>query len=89
LGSTPATHPLASPYYADLAGLPPLLLHVSDAEVLLDDSVRLEEKARKAGVSVHLKVWHGLPHVWQGFVPFIPEARRSLDEIAAFLSAPG
>lgn len=89
LGKTAALHPLASPLYADLKGLPPLLLHVSDSEVLLDDSRRLAERARAAGVSVTLKVWPGLPHVWQGFVPFIPEAAASLREIAAFLAAPG
>jgi acetyl esterase/lipase len=88
LGNTAATHPLASPLYADLAGLPPLLLHVSDSEVLLDDSRRLADRAKAAGVSVTLKVWPGLPHVWQGFVPLIPEAAVSLREIAAFLAAP-
>ena len=87
LGTTPATHPLASPLYADLRGLPPLLIHVSASEVLLDDSVRLAAQARAAGVPVTLKVWPGLPHVWQGFVPFIPEARQSLREIADFLAA--
>jgi monoterpene epsilon-lactone hydrolase len=86
LGGTPATHPLASPLYADLKGLPSLLIHVSDSELLLDDSVRLAERAIAAGVSVRLKVWPGLPHVWQGFVPWIPEARESLLEIAAFLA---
>jgi acetyl esterase/lipase len=74
--------------YANLAGLPPLLIHVSDSEVLLDDSRRLAEKARAAGVPVTLRVWPGLPHVWQGFVPFIPEAAASLREISAFLAAP-
>jgi acetyl esterase/lipase len=88
LSGTAATHPLASPLYANLAGLPPLLIHVSDSEVLLDDSRRLAGKARAAGVSVTLRVWPGLPHVWQGFVPFIPEAAASLREIAAFLAAP-
>ncbi|MFI5400681.1 MAG: alpha/beta hydrolase [SAR324 cluster bacterium] len=88
LGKTAASHPLASPLYADLTGLPPLLLHVSDSEVLFDDSRRLAQRAQAAGVSVTLKVWPGLPHVWQGFVPFIPEAGMSLREIAAFLAAP-
>jgi len=89
LGQTAANHPLASPLYADLKGLPPLLLHVSDSEVLLDDSTRLAERARAAGVSVTLRVWPGLPHVWQGFVPFIPEAASSLREIARFLAQAG
>jgi acetyl esterase/lipase len=85
LAGADPTHPLASPLHADLKGLPPLLLHVSDSEVLLDDSVRLAEKARAAGVSAQCKIWPGLPHVWQGFVPFIPEAAQSLGEISGFL----
>ena len=88
LGSTPATHPLASPLYGELAGLPPLLIHVSASELLRDDGLRLAERARRAGVPVRLRMWSGLPHVWQGFAPFIPEARESLEEIAAFLAAP-
>ena len=88
LGNTPATHPLASPLYGELRGLPPLLIHVSDSELLRDDGLRLAERARRAGVPVRLRMWRDLPHVWQGFVPFIPEARESLEEIAAFLAAP-
>jgi acetyl esterase/lipase len=86
LGATPATHPLASPLYAELKGLPPLLIHVSDIEILRDDGLRFAYKAREAGVRVQLRMWRGLPHVWQGFVPFIPEARESLQDIAAFLA---
>jgi acetyl esterase/lipase len=79
--------PLVSPLYADLRGLPPLLLHVSDSEVLLDDSTRLAEKAREAGVPTRLKVWPRQPHVWQLFAPVLPEGRQSLQEAAEFLCA--
>ncbi len=80
LGDTDPRNPLASPLYADLAGLPPLLIHVGADEVLLDDSTRLAERARAAGVPVELKIWPVVPHL-------VPEARQSLRESAAFLRA--
>jgi acetyl esterase/lipase len=78
--------PLASPLYADLKGLPPLLIHVGADETLLDDSTLLAERARAAGVPVELQVWPAVPHVWQMFHPFLPEGRQSLDAAAEFLS---
>ncbi len=77
--------PLASPLYADLTGLPPLVIHVGADELLRDDSVRLAERARAAGVVVQLKIWPVVPHVWQLAQGRIPEASRSLREAAAFL----
>ncbi len=59
------TDPLASPLYADLSRLPPLLIHVGSDEALLDDATRLAEKARAAGVEVRLDVWQGMGHVFQ------------------------
>lgn len=85
LGKASPCDPLASPLYADLHGLPPLLVHVSGSEVLLDDSVRLADRAREAGVEVELKVWERLPHVWQILIGLAPEAASSLDEISEFL----
>jgi acetyl esterase/lipase len=84
LGATDACAPLASPLYADLAGLPPLLIHAGAREILRDDSTRLAERAMAAGVTVDLQVWPVVPHVWQ-LVQFVPEARQSLDSAAAFL----
>lgn len=86
LGETPATNPIASPHYADLRGLPPLLIHAGEREMLRDDSVRLAERARAAGVTVDLRVWPVVPHVWQ-LAQFVPEARESLDQAASFLKA--
>ena len=77
--------PLASPLYADLSGLPPLLIHVGSDEVLRDDSTRLAGKARAAGVSVELKIWPVVPHAWQLAPHQIPEARQSLREATEFL----
>jgi acetyl esterase/lipase len=87
LADTPATNSLASPVYADLTGLPPLLIQVSDDEVLLDDSRRVVANARRAGVDVTLQVWRGLPHVWQMFAPILPEGRAALHSAAAFIQA--
>jgi acetyl esterase/lipase len=78
--------PRASPLFGDLSGLPPILLHVGEAELLRDDSVRFAEAANAAGSRAVLKVWDGAPHVWQFMHGFVPEARLSLDEAAAFLN---
>jgi len=77
--------PLASPLYADLRGLPPLLIHVGADETLRDDSTELAARARAAGVRVELKIWPAVPHVWQLFHPFVPEGRESLDRAGEFL----
>lgn len=84
LGGTSPTDPLASPLYGRFGGLPPLLIHVGGNEILLDDSLRLAERARAAGVTVEIKVWPDLPHVFQ-VARFLPEARASLALVAAFL----
>jgi acetyl esterase/lipase len=78
-------HPLASPLYADLAGLPPLLIQVGDRETVLDDSTLFAEKARAAGVDVELQVWDGMIHVFQMFGAELAEARRAINAIAGFL----
>ncbi len=77
--------PLAAPIYADLAGLPPLLIQVGTAEVLLDDSLRLAERARAAGVDVSLDVAHGMMHVWHLFEPVLDEAGEAIARAGAFL----
>jgi monoterpene epsilon-lactone hydrolase len=75
--------PRVSPLYANLSKLPPLLIHVSGDEVLLDDSVRLADRAQAAGVEVTLHVFPGLWHVFHS-QPSIPEAREAVKEIGAF-----
>jgi monoterpene epsilon-lactone hydrolase len=85
VGDGDPRNPLISPLYADLAGLPPLLIHVGSDEVLLDDSTRLAERARTAGVAVELKIWPVVPHAWQLAWPQVPEARQSLAEAGTFL----
>jgi epsilon-lactone hydrolase len=85
LGTMPGTNPLASPLYAELGKLPPLFIHASASEVLLDDSLRVVEKARHQGVDVIYKAWPDLPHAWQLFYPMLPEARTALAEASAFV----
>ena len=85
LGNADPRNPLASPFYADLSGLPSLLIHVGADECLRDDSTRVAEKAKAAGVPVELKVWRVVPHAWQLAVQILPEARQSLHETSEFL----
>ena len=77
--------PLAAPIYADLSGLPPLLVQVGTAEVLLDDSLRLAERARAAGVDVSVDVAHDMMHVWHLFEPVLDEAGEAIARAGAFL----
>lgn len=85
LGDADPRNPLASPLYADLSGLPPLLIHVGADECLRDDSTRVAEKAKAAGVPVELKIWPVVPHAWQLALQILPEARQSLRETSEFL----
>jgi acetyl esterase/lipase len=80
-------NPLASPLYGDLAGLPPLMITAGDTEVLLEDSTRFAARAREHGVAVSLKIWEGMPHVWQLFQRVLPEARAAIEEAARFAKA--
>lgn len=79
--------PLASPLYADLSGLPPMYLQVGTEEVLYDDSTRLAERARAAGVEVQLDEWDGMVHTFSVFVGMFPEATESLHRVAQFVQA--
>lgn len=83
-GADPRT-PLAGPLHADLRGLPPLLVQVGAAEVLLDDSVRLAARGGAADVAVTLEVWPEMIHVWHLFFPQLGAARRALASAGRFL----
>ncbi|GMV93360.1 MAG: alpha/beta hydrolase [Candidatus Hydrogenedentota bacterium] len=85
LGGRDRKDTLASPLYANLAGLPPLLIHVGTAEILLDDSVLLAERARAAGVDVSLVVEDDMIHVWHYFAQVIPEGEQSVRDVGAFI----
>lgn len=83
-GVDPA-HPLVSPLWADLSQLPPMLIHVGEHEILLDDSTRLAERAAAAGVDVEIEIGEELWHVWHFFAPALPEAIESIDQIGNFV----
>jgi cation diffusion facilitator CzcD-associated flavoprotein CzcO len=85
LAGADAAQPLASPLLGDLRGLPPLMVHVGENEVLRDDALRLADKARAAGVLVQLRVWPVVFHVWQLAWRLLPEAKRSVRQAAEFL----
>lgn len=78
-------HPLASPLFADLHGLPPIFMQVSAAEMFLDDTVRVAEKIQVAGGDVRLDIWPDLVHVWQGYAPQLPEAVAALRRVGDFI----
>ncbi|MCI0336672.1 MAG: alpha/beta hydrolase [Acidobacteria bacterium] len=82
-----AKNPLASPLFADLHGLPPLLIQVGTDEALLDDSRHLEARAKEAGVAVTLEVWDEMVHVWHYFFPVLSEGREAIDRIGKFVQS--
>ena len=79
--------PLVSPAHADLAGLPPLLIHVGDHETLLDDSTMLAERAAAAGVDVELWVAPEMIHVWHVFAGMVPESDVALATLGRWIEA--
>lgn len=85
LGGEDPSAPLASPLYADLRGLPPILIHVGTAETLLDDATRLAERAGAAGVRVDLEAWDDMIHVWHAFAPLLPEADAAIARVGAWV----
>lgn len=87
LGDANPKAPLASPIYADLTGLPPMLIQVGGAEILLDDANRLAARAEANGVDVTLKVWANMVHVWHLFQPILSEGDDGLAEAGAWFNA--
>lgn len=83
-GADPRT-PLASPAFADLSGLPPLLIQVGTEEALYDDSFLLKARAENAGVEVSLESWAGMIHVWHAFHPILSEGRDAIARIGSYL----
>jgi acetyl esterase/lipase len=85
LAGTDARTPLASPLFADLTGLPPLLVQVGTAEVLLDDSTRFAARAQQAGIDMELEVWDDMIHDWHAFALVLPEGRQAIERVGAFV----
>lgn len=86
LNGAPGRSPLAAPLYADLKGLPPLLIHVGSAEILLDDAIRLAAKAGADEVKVRLEIWPQMPHVWHSFGFMLDEGREAVEALGAFFA---
>lgn len=79
-------HPYASPLFADLHGLPPILLQASRAEILRDDTTRFTERARRHGVDVTEQLYDDMPHVWHMFAGVLPEADQAIEAIGRWLA---
>ncbi|MBN9557751.1 MAG: alpha/beta hydrolase [Alphaproteobacteria bacterium] len=84
-GTADVKHPLISPAFADLKGLPPLLIQVGSEEVLHDDAVMLRDRAEADGVDVSFESWGGMVHVWPLFHPILGEGRDAVARIGSFL----
>jgi phosphinothricin tripeptide acetyl hydrolase len=87
LGNRNRRIPLAAPLYADLKGLPPLLIQVGGDETLLDDATRLAKRAEEAGVQVSLAIWPHMFHVWHLFASMLPEGEEAIAAIGTFIKA--
>lgn len=85
-GTEEIKSPLISPLFADLLGLPPILVQVGSDEILLDDSVRFSEIAQHSGVEVTLTIWEEMFHVFQ-IISFLPETTKAIIQVAEFLSS--
>jgi len=85
-GDAPPDHPLVSPLFADLSGLPPLLIHVGTEDILLDDATRFADRAKAHGASADLEIWDGMIHVWHYYAEWIPEGRDAIRRIGEFFA---
>ncbi|MCB1694296.1 MAG: alpha/beta hydrolase [Pseudomonadales bacterium] len=85
LGDRDRRAPLASPLFADLRGLPPMLVQVGSTEVLLSDAERLTARVREAGGEAELEVWPNMPHVFQVFASRLPEGKQAIGKLSDFL----
>jgi acetyl esterase/lipase len=85
LGNGDRESPLVTPFYVDLAGLPPTLVHVGSWERLHDDSITLAERMKAAGVDIELNVFDGMCHGWQLFAPMLDEGMASIEQAARFI----
>ena len=84
-GAADPCNPYVSPLYGDPRGLPPTLLQVGSDEILRDDAERMADRMREAECEVTLEIWPRMPHVWHGFAPVLPEARRAIARIGEFV----
>jgi len=84
-----STDPRASPLFADLSGLPPVLIQVGDRECFFGDAALMHQTLLSAGVDSEISVWKGMFHVWHLYWPILPEGRDAISRIASFIAAHG
>jgi acetyl esterase/lipase len=87
VGAADPRDPLASPLYGEYKGMPPLLMQVGAIEVLLDDTRRIVDKARSAGVDVTSEEWPDMVHCWHLYAAILPEGRQAIDSIGEWVRA--
>jgi acetyl esterase/lipase len=85
LRDTDPYNPLASPLYADLIGLPPLLIQAGSADLLRRDSIRFAERAKEQGMDITLEIWPDMIHVWQMHAWTLPEGQQAIERIGDFI----
>jgi monoterpene epsilon-lactone hydrolase len=87
IGDTDPKNPYISPLYGELSGLPPILIHVGNAEILKSDSTRFAEKAKKVGVDLTLEIWEDMIHVFQAFADWAPEGKEAINKIGEYIQS--
>jgi acetyl esterase/lipase len=87
VGDNDPKNPLISPLFGNLHNLPPILIQVGTAEILMDDSIRFAEKAKKEGVDVTLEVWDDMIHVFQAFADWAPEGQDAINKIGNYIQS--
>lgn len=85
VGGRSLDDPAVSPLFADLDSFPPMFIQTGTRDILLDDALRLAERAHAAGVDVELRVWPNMFHVWPNFSAVLQEGRQALDAAACFI----
>lgn len=87
LGGTLANHPLASPVFADVTGLPPILVQIGENELMLSDAMRLANHLADNRVRVNLEVWPGMFHAWHFYAGMLAEGQQALESSVRFIEA--
>ncbi|WP_300629310.1 alpha/beta hydrolase [Pseudomonas sp.] len=85
LGDTLASHPLASPVFADVTGLPPILVQIGENELMLSDAMRLATHLADNRVRVNLEVWPAMFHAWHFYAAILPQGRQALESSVRFI----
>jgi acetyl esterase/lipase len=85
IGGGDLKSPQITPFYSDVSGLPPALVHVGSWEILRDDSVTIAKRINAAGGKAELKMWDGMCHSWQLFAPMLEEGMASIEEAGTFV----